>query len=288
MDFKLTSEEEAKTAAITTAAYNSWVLVNDYFSWEKEWRNYNANGGTGVIANAIFLYMRWYSIEREEGKKMLRKEIVAREEKYCKLKSEFLAKGNVPQKLRQWLELLDLVTAGNFAWSMTTARYRHGAEDAYPSLRLKCSKPADVDDTQSLSNPISLNAAEIADKIDVVLSPRRYLDLSKQERPSNNVDMTRHSQQPSHAVTDFKKSQISQIKSVYQYEDVSELKTDRNQKQSNTPQMILQPEAYLRTLPSKGVRNAIIDGLEIWYQVPEKSLAVIRDIVNLLHSSSLM
>jgi hypothetical protein len=32
MDFKLTPEEEQKTADITSAAYDSWVLVNDYFS----------------------------------------------------------------------------------------------------------------------------------------------------------------------------------------------------------------------------------------------------------------
>lgn len=41
-------------------------------------------------------------------------------------------------------------------------------------------------------------------------------------------------------------------------------------------------------MPSKGVRNSVIDGLEMWYQVPEKSLKTIRDIVALLHSSSLM
>lgn len=41
-------------------------------------------------------------------------------------------------------------------------------------------------------------------------------------------------------------------------------------------------------MPSKGVRNSVIDGLEMWYQVPERSLAIIREIVNLLHSSSLM
>lgn len=53
-------------------------------------------------------------------------------------------------------------------------------------------------------------------------------------------------------------------------------------------QIILQPYQYLEMMPSKGVRNAVIDGLEVWYHVPERSLAVIRDIVKLLHSSSLM
>lgn len=52
--------------------------------------------------------------------------------------------------------------------------------------------------------------------------------------------------------------------------------------------MILQPQKYLEMMPSKGFRNAVIDGLEVWYQVPEKPLALIRDIINHLHSASLM
>jgi hypothetical protein len=52
--------------------------------------------------------------------------------------------------------------------------------------------------------------------------------------------------------------------------------------------MILEPEKYISSMPSKGVRNTVIDGLEAWYQVPEASLTTIREIVNMLHSSSLM
>ena len=37
----------------------------------------------------------------------------------------------------RWLQLLDDVTAGNFAWSMTTARYHEDAENAYPGLRVE-------------------------------------------------------------------------------------------------------------------------------------------------------
>lgn len=52
--------------------------------------------------------------------------------------------------------------------------------------------------------------------------------------------------------------------------------------------MILQPQNYIDWLPSKGIRDSIIDALEIWYRVPEKSLGAIREVVGLLHSSSLM
>lgn len=51
---------------------------------------------------------------------------------------------------------------------------------------------------------------------------------------------------------------------------------------------MLEPYVYLKSLPSKGVRNAAIDGLDVWYQVPERSVLIIQDIADLLHSSSLM
>ncbi|KAG5779560.1 hypothetical protein H9Q73_006783 [Fusarium xylarioides] len=270
MDFKLTPEEEKKTADITSAAYDSWVLVNDYFSWEKEWSNYQSNGATGVIANSIFLFMKWHSIDKEEGKKMLRKEIISREDKYCSLKGEFLAKGGATEKTRQWLELLDLVTAGNFAWSMTTARYRAGAPDVYPALWKHCADKES--DTESLGRPISVNAKNMADNIDVVLHDRKYLDLSTQEVTLESREWKTSDDRPRVPNSnEHQKSQLGHTWSIRQYED-----------------MVLQPQKYLEMMPSKGFRNAVIDGLEVWYQVPEKSLTIIRDIVNHSHSASLM
>ncbi|KAG0653107.1 Geranylgeranyl pyrophosphate synthase [Hyphodiscus hymeniophilus] len=108
----------------------------------------------------------------------------------------------------------------------------------------------------------------MADKIDVVLKDRRYLVLNDPERTTNKLEGTGVGQLPlPDEVASVNKSQVGQAWSIQQHEE---------------------PQAYLEMMPSKGVRNAIIDGLEVWYQVPEKSLAVIRGIVNLLHSSSLM
>nr|USS30769.1 BFT [Nectria nigrescens] len=273
MDFTLNSSEEERASAVTQAAYDAWVLVNDYFSWDKEWNNHQSRGGTGVIANSIFLFMKWYSVDAKEGKTMLRKEILAREEKYCKAKEDLEANGSMSDKITQWLELLDLVTAGNFAWSMTTARYRLGAEDAYIALRNAYTETPGSGTTDSLGSPISQNALAMADKIDIVLKDRRYLDLSIRERKIIKPVDRPIGRQTTHPPEDanFKKSQVSQVWSLHQYEE-----------------MILQPPKYLEMMPSKEVRNAVIDGLETWYHVSEKSLAAIREIVNLLHSSSLM
>lgn len=162
MNFALSADETAETLALTHAAYDAWVLVNDYFSWDKEWRNHQANGSTGVIASAMFLYMKWYSVDADEARRLLRSEIISREERYCQAKEDFLARGKLTEKTIQWLDLLDLVTAGNFAWSMTTARYHQSAEDGYPSLRTKHHELLTDPAADSLNKPISQSAEDLA------------------------------------------------------------------------------------------------------------------------------
>lgn len=47
MGYTLTADEQARTDTVTNTAYGAWILVNDYFSWEKELVNFEANGFQG-------------------------------------------------------------------------------------------------------------------------------------------------------------------------------------------------------------------------------------------------
>jgi hypothetical protein len=76
-----------------------------------------------------------HGIDAISAKKMVRGEIMAREELFCKLKADYLVRGGMTDRMLKWFDVVDLVTAGNFVWSMTTARYHAEAEDAYPGLR---------------------------------------------------------------------------------------------------------------------------------------------------------
>lgn len=66
---------------------------------------------------------------------MLEGEIIVREKVYDQLKTQYLLHGNPLECLKYHLTLLDLVTAGYFAWSMTTARYNLHVVDGYTALR---------------------------------------------------------------------------------------------------------------------------------------------------------
>ncbi|KAH7110377.1 geranylgeranyl pyrophosphate synthase [Dendryphion nanum] len=48
------------------------------------------------------------------------------------------------------------------------------------------------------------------------------------------------------------------------------------------------PCDYIRSMPSKGFRSALIEALNIWMQVPPRKLDIITEVIDLLHSSSLM
>lgn len=159
MDLEMTESETARVSPVTKAGFDAWVLVNDYFSWEKEWKNYQDNGSKGEIVSAVFLYMKWYSIEGPEAKQKLRTEIVAREKKYDDEKQALLSQGGDDDKLLRWFEICDLITAGNFAWSMTTARYWR-ADDPYQELR-KLHQHSTVSTTHdALNTPISVKVSE--------------------------------------------------------------------------------------------------------------------------------
>ncbi|KAF5708819.1 gibberellin cluster-GGPP-synthase [Fusarium globosum] len=48
------------------------------------------------------------------------------------------------------------------------------------------------------------------------------------------------------------------------------------------------PYNYILTLPSKGIRGAFIDSLNVWLDVPEDKAQVIKDVIDMLHNSSLI
>ncbi|KAF5618362.1 geranylgeranyl diphosphate synthase [Fusarium sp. NRRL 52700] len=48
------------------------------------------------------------------------------------------------------------------------------------------------------------------------------------------------------------------------------------------------PYNYILTLPSKGIRGVFIDSLNVWLDVPEHKTSVIKEVIGMLHNSSLI
>lgn len=54
------------------------------------------------------------------------------------------------------------------------------------------------------------------------------------------------------------------------------------------PQHLLGPAEYISSLPSKGVREAFIDALNVWLVLPDHHVNQLKDIAQTLHNASLM
>nr|Q9C446.1 RecName: Full=Geranylgeranyl pyrophosphate synthase paxG; Short=GGPP synthase; Short=GGPPSase; AltName: Full=(2E,6E)-farnesyl diphosphate synthase; AltName: Full=Dimethylallyltranstransferase; AltName: Full=Farnesyl diphosphate synthase; AltName: Full=Farnesyltranstransferase; AltName: Full=Geranylgeranyl diphosphate synthase; AltName: Full=Geranyltranstransferase; AltName: Full=Paxilline synthesis protein G [Penicillium paxilli]AAK11531.1 PaxG [Penicillium paxilli] len=48
------------------------------------------------------------------------------------------------------------------------------------------------------------------------------------------------------------------------------------------------PLDYLLAIPGKDIRSKLIDSFNIWLQLPEEKLSIVKDIINLLHTASLL
>ncbi|GES63959.1 gibberellin cluster-GGPP-synthase [Aspergillus terreus] len=58
--------------------------------------------------------------------------------------------------------------------------------------------------------------------------------------------------------------------------------------ENDSSHIVLAPFKYIKSMPSKGAREKLIDALNWWFKVPQPELEIIQNVVDLLHTSSLM
>lgn len=81
----------------------------------------------------------------------------------------------------------------------------------------------------------------------------------------------------------------SEIITTMNYENLLESLKERAPSWNATQeQILLEPYDYLISIPGKEVRSALIDAFNVWLQVPSDNLAMIKKVVQMLHTASLM
>ncbi|SGY33394.1 BQ5605_C002g01491 [Microbotryum silenes-dioicae] len=77
------------------------------------------------------------------------------------------------------------------------------------------------------------------------------------------------------AVMEFYENFISKVQSAPTWPDDSE-------------RILVEPYTYLASVPGKEVRSALMDAFNAWIQVPAEDLAVVKKLVEMLHTASLL
>jgi ophiobolin F synthase len=253
--FALSQEERQSVAHITQSMYAAMVLVNDLYSWDVEYSNYLRKGKSLPLTNTVHMIMEWHSVSANRAKKLLKWKIRSLEKKYCSIRDRFLVSPTSTTALAKWFKILELCHAGMTLWSTTTARYNTSAPQP-PTQPIAM--------TRGLLNP-----AAAGDTLAIPSDQAKI--LSSLEEHDSHINKNGHCMCCTTTLDEKVRALVLprvQLSKIYK--------------------IVLEPFGYLSSLPSKGVRSAAISSLNLWYNLSEDQAQIIREIVDLMHQSSLM
>ncbi|KAJ9364273.1 geranylgeranyl pyrophosphate synthase [Paecilomyces variotii] len=263
MGIRLTPEEEERLSSVVKPCYAALGLANDYFSFDVEWEDFRSGRcGESTMTNLVWLFMKWYQIDAAEAKSRVREVTNGYEEEFRKRKDAFLAgegKGNI--KLATYLRALEYQIPGNVAWSIRCPRYHPGLCDE-ASLMLQRNKEKGLNTIQKDDN-------------------------TGQETSAGNI--TRHSSISENSISNesFSWSDSSSRSSISSSPSKDEDRRLLEQTKLGS-EHLLGPADYISSLPSKGIREAFIDGLNVWFTLPPHLINQFKSITQTMHNASLM
>lgn len=125
MDILLTPEEEELVAPIVKPCYAALGLANDYFSSDIEWEEFQSSESSQTaMTNAVWLFMQWHQVGKEEAKRLVRQVTNDYEREYQQRVQEYIAgEGKSNSKIQLYLTALGYQIPGNVTWSLRCPRY---------------------------------------------------------------------------------------------------------------------------------------------------------------------
>ncbi|KAJ5202050.1 uncharacterized protein N7498_006713 [Penicillium cinerascens] len=262
MGIVLTKEEENRTASIARSCYAALGLANDYYSFDIEWKEFQQEKsaeGTSTMTNAVWLYIQWEDLSIDAAKEKVRQVVHNYEQEYQKKMNAFIAdKEQCPPHLAEYLRALAFQIPGNIVWSLRCPRYHpESSVEGYFLLG------SGADD--------KAKAGHEQDTEGLVANPQPFA----QEDSDSETSGPSSTGSPK-----FNPSSRTSVASLGPREEHKPIPLGT--------ELLLAPFEYISSLPSKGVREALIDALNVWMGLPERTVKTVKSIAQKLHSSSLM
>ncbi|KAI9376181.1 isoprenoid synthase domain-containing protein [Aspergillus egyptiacus] len=264
-DLHCSQQELDSVRPIIDAGGVAGIITNDYYSFNKEFDAHQRTGTLDRMQNAVGLLMREYGYTEDEARSILRQEINKGEKQFIDgYKAWESAPGPKSDSLRRYLIMVMQLFGGTIFWMAHAPRYHHEllttAEDrativgkAHGPLRVLEGYPPPKG-LKRLGSSLDLTATTTVNK-------RR----NSSESPSASKHINGVKSTPEHPMALYT---APFVKAPTEICDA--------------------PYEYINSLQSKNTRNKFIDTLNTWLRVPSESLQVIKNIVSMLHNTSLM
>ncbi|KAH8803528.1 geranylgeranyl pyrophosphate synthase [Xylogone sp. PMI_703] len=275
--FKVPDQEKILVEHIFDPVNEALMLTTDYWSWDREYEEFQCFGHR--LVNAVDVISKMKALSISHAQQVVRERMMECEKMYVERKTELFRKyPDISLNLRRWVEIAGCVISGTHywapSWCRATAEIRLTSGETLPDERSTEESKTSSNASRSSSSFVDTDYKSAGARLpeaDSVSSVRSLNDKSNNEK---NFNIT---------------SPIKQLfDAVYRGEQQRNLPVVKNHWYKPGNAAIVAPSQYICGMPSKGVRSTLIDGLDTWFQVPSESLEVVEEVVNLLHNASLL
>lgn len=123
MGLSLTREEDTELATVLKPCFAALALANDYFSFDKEWKEAQEPGAPRPL-NAVWLNMQRNGVDIPIAKKLVRDAANRYETSFLKRCDNFRSThAPISEKLDLYLRGMAYQLSGNVVWSLNCPRY---------------------------------------------------------------------------------------------------------------------------------------------------------------------
>lgn len=260
----ISPEEHELVQPIIDAATRGLLLANDYFSWEREYRELQS-GQSKRMVSAVELFIRTRGLSIKTAKDEVKRMIIESEGEFCQLRDElYSTHPDISPKLRRWIDCAGLAVSGNHYWCSACPRQNAWKNQSHARSDAQSDPPRPMNSSTSTAKRA---LKQVGKEHPTEQKPRKKIRRDSGVVVSSSSSDTNGGEAPP--------SPGSSPVSRYPLRAASTEALDA-------------PLLYLASMPSKGVRGVLIEALNTWLNVPAAAVRTITSIVDSLHGASLI
>ncbi|KAL3467893.1 isoprenoid synthase domain-containing protein [Aspergillus heterothallicus] len=292
-DIRISDEEKTSVKYLTELACAGGILGNDYYSFPKEYDEHHRSGTLDRIQNSVALFMRDYGYTEQEAKEIVKKEVQRREGEFMDAFDAWSRRHAGPEasEVRRYLVMVMLLMSGSMFWMSHAGRYHRTDLETTSEHRAtligKSNGPLRV--MEGYPPPKSIHGTppalpnSIQDNIPAETNGSNPPVKSMEERVhEQNAEQNGNGASKESSINNGLQEESCRVK----FCSSMDLYTTSFKEASS--EVCDAPYDYINSLPSKKVRNKLFDALNHWLQVPPSSADLVKNIIHMLHNSSLM
>ncbi|KAH8846756.1 hypothetical protein MCOR07_007929 [Pyricularia oryzae] len=265
LGISVSDDEYATMAEPITHVERCMLLTNDYWSWPRE-RDQAEHQESGKVFNVVWFLMRKEQCSEADAMDRVRELIHAEERAWTAAKERLYDQcPKLRPDLVRLLESLETALAGNDYWSSRC--YRHH-DWRHVAVRPVQDGP-EIHELAGMGKALAMNLAADNDRTRSGASSPESSSSAAGSSSSHTAEMMPH-------------SPLSSVKST------PTSATSEGSLPGMQAAPVFEPARYIRQMPSKNMRSQLMDCFNLWLEVPQPSLAAIKETIDCLHHSSLI